>query len=69
MPVITIPKKALKNDDMVILPRKEYERLFRFWISAEPIAKREKNAIVKGLKEIQNGKFYTSAQVRKELGL
>ena len=69
MPIFTIPKKALQNDDIVILPRQEYERLYRFWSSAEQITKREKSAIEKGLKEIKNGKFYTSVQVRKELGL
>jgi hypothetical protein len=27
MNLITIPKKMVKNDDLVVLPRKEYERL------------------------------------------
>ena len=27
MVTITIPKKLMKNDDLVIIPRKEYERI------------------------------------------
>ena len=69
MSIITIPKKALENDDVVILPRKEYEKLFRFWTSAERLSRQEKSAVEKGLKEIKDGKFYTSTQVRKALGL
>jgi len=29
MTTITIPKKFIKNDDLVFLPRREYEKLLR----------------------------------------
>ena len=29
MATITIPQKLIKNDDLIIIPRKEYEKLFR----------------------------------------
>ncbi len=29
MVTITIPKKLIKNDDLVIVPRKEYEKILR----------------------------------------
>ncbi|MFA4890169.1 MAG: hypothetical protein WC587_00830 [Candidatus Paceibacterota bacterium] len=29
MVTITIPQKLIKNDDLIIIPRKEYEKLFR----------------------------------------
>ena len=29
MPTLTIPKKLAKGDDLVVLPRKEYEELLR----------------------------------------
>lgn len=29
MPTLTIPKKMIQNDDLVVLPRKEYEALIR----------------------------------------
>ncbi|MDP2768196.1 MAG: hypothetical protein Q8O41_12245 [Candidatus Methanoperedens sp.] len=29
MVTITIPQELIKNDDLIIIPRKEYEKLFR----------------------------------------
>lgn len=66
---ITIPKNLIKNDDMVIVPKKEYEKLFNFWVSSEPLSKGEKRAVEKGFQEIKNGKLYTSRGVKKALGL
>jgi len=31
MTTITIPKKVIKNDDLVIIPRKRYEALLRIY--------------------------------------
>ena len=54
---------------MVILPRKEYEQLFRFWSSAEPMLAPVKKAVRKGLREISEGNFLTSQQAKDVLGL
>lgn len=69
MNTITIPKKLIKDDDLVVLPRKEYERLVRFWANAESIPNNTKKAIEKGFREIAKGKFLTSKQVKDALGL
>ena len=69
MNTITIPKNLIKNDDLVVLPRREYERLFRFWENAEPISQHTKKSIEKGLKEIAEGNFLTSNQLKDALGL
>lgn len=69
MGTITISKKLIRNDDLVVLPRKEYERLFRFWANAESMSARAKKAIEKGFKEIAKGEFLTSKQVKDALGL
>jgi len=69
MDTITIPRRITKNDDLVIMPRKEYEKMFHFWESAERITARQKKAIHKGFREIAQGKFFTSKQVKHELGL
>ena len=69
MVTITIPKNLIKNDDLVILPRKEYERLFRFWANAEPMSQYTKKSIEKGFKEIAKGNFLTSNQLKDALGL
>ena len=47
MNTITI-SKINKNDDLVILPRKEYEQLFRFWASAESMLAPVKRLSEKG---------------------
>lgn len=67
--ILTIPKKLVEDDEVVIVSKKEYEKLFHFWSSAERLEKREKLAIEKGFREIQNGKYFTSKEVKKELGL
>ena len=69
MATITISKELMKEKDLIILPRKEYERLFRFWANAEPISQHTKKSIKKGLKEIAKGDFLTSNQVKNALGL
>ena len=51
------------------MPRKEYERLFRFWANAEPISQHTKKSIKKRLKEISKGNFLTSNQLKDALGL
>ena len=66
---ITIPKNLIRNDDLVVLPRKEYERLFRFWANAEAMSAHTKKAIEKGFREIARGEFVTSKQLKDELGL
>jgi hypothetical protein len=69
MNTITIPKKLIRGDDLVVLPRKEYERLVRFWSKAESITKHTKKAVERGFQEIVEGKFLTSKQVKDALGL
>jgi len=66
---ITIPKNLIKNDDLVLVPKKEYEKLFNFWTNAESLTKMEKKSVDKGFYEIKNGKFFTSKEVKKQLGL
>lgn len=69
METVTIPRKITGKDDLVVVRKKEYEKLFRFWAGAEQISKREKVDINKGFRQIEKGKFFTSKQVRHELGL
>ncbi|MBI2514626.1 hypothetical protein HYV91_00335 [Candidatus Wolfebacteria bacterium] len=69
MSTITIPKELIRNDDLVVIPRREYEELARFWVNAERLTKSQKQAISKGFRDIKQGKFLTSRQVKNELGL
>jgi len=58
---ITIPKKIMKNDDLVILPRREYENLLRAKKSEEVVIKRSPSFKIKKGQE----KFYD--QLDKDL--
>ena len=69
MITITIPKNLIKNDDLIVVPKKKYEQLVRFWAGAESISKHTKKVIKKGFREIAEGKFLTSNQVKDALGL
>lgn len=69
MDTITIPKKLIKNDDLIVLPRREYDKLFRFWTGAEKMTAIEKKAVERGFREIKKGRFFTSRELRYELGL
>ena len=69
MSTITIPKKIIPERGFVKVPKAEYEKLVRFWVSAERLTAREKKAVEKGLNEIARGECYSSQEVRHELGL
>ena len=69
MTTITIPEKINKNEELVAIPRKEYQKLLYFWIQAERISNKEKIEIKKGLREIDRGKFFTLKDAKKEFGI
>jgi len=63
MATITIPKNLIKNDDLIIIPRKEYETmkaqiLPTFYLKGKEADKLDK-LIREGLKEYQEGKCKT----------
>ncbi len=56
MATITIPQKLIKNDDLIIIPRKEYEKLFR-------VSKKQKYTqldqdLDEAITEYKAGKFF-----------
>ena len=71
MPTITAPKK---NNQSVIIPRKEYEK-FLDWQKKIKSAKTfkptaaEKRAVQKARKNLAEGKYLTIDQLRHELGI
>lgn len=63
MATITIPKNLIKNDDLVIIPRKEYESMKAqaiptFYLKGKEAEKLDK-LVKEGLKEYQDGKCKT----------
>jgi hypothetical protein len=69
MTTITIPKNFISNDDLVIMPRKQYESL----LSLFPIKKEvilslsQKNRLQSARKNLKSGKFLTINELRKKL--
>jgi len=67
MSTITIPKKLAQNDDLVVLPRREYEDLLERQIPTITLSAKEKKAIERGRKEIARGEFVTLSELKHEL--
>jgi hypothetical protein len=62
MTTLTIPKKFAMDDDLIIVPRKQYEELVNRvkntdWIYEKPIAKELKKRIDLANKEFKSGKL------------
>jgi len=54
MVTITIPKKLIKNDDLVIIPRKEYEKVL--WMAKNQKYTQLDQELAKAIKEVRRGK-------------
>jgi RNase P protein component len=69
MNTITIPKNLIKNDDLVIVPRKTYEGLLR--ASQKNTEKRLPKDLEEALQEVRDGKvigpFYSVKDLKKSL--
>lgn len=56
MNVITIPKNLIKNDDLVLIPRKEYERFLRIAkVKKQPYSRLDRD-LSEAIKEYREGK-------------
>lgn len=63
MATITIPKNLIKNNDLVIIPRKEYEsmkaRMFPVFYLKGKKAEKLDRLVKKGLRDYREGKCKT----------
>lgn len=61
MNIITIPKNLIKNDDLVIIPRMEYNSLLELKkiISVVNATKKEVTGIRRGEKEIKKASMFS----------
>lgn len=69
MSTITIPKKIAGKDDLVIIPRKEYEALLEFRKLKEftPTAT-QKKALLRAENNFRRGKTFSYHELIKKLG-
>ena len=72
MATITIPKKLIKNDDLIIIPRKEYEELLDFRlkkIQEVELTPIQKQALFQARKNLSKGKFLTIYELKQKMGI
>lgn len=74
MSIITIPKQTIAKDDLVIVPRKEYETLLHFRnplikIKEVTMTKPQKLALQKARKNLALGKYLTIHELKHKLGI
>lgn len=67
--ILTIPKNLVKKEDLVIIPRSEYEDYLRLKkiIPTVKLNKSEKKSVSEGRKEIKKGKYITITELKNEL--
>ncbi len=70
MATITIPRKLTKGEELIIIPRKEYERILSLKTIPEfrPTTS-QKRALMRGRKNRQSGNFFTLDELKNKLGL
>ena len=70
MNTITIPRNLIKNDDLVVLPRKVYEKLLATRSIPEfQSTAVEKADLVKARKNRAKGNFLTINELKHKLGI
>ena len=69
MNAITIPKSLAGNDDLVLLPRNEYESLVAHTIGGVKLTKVEKQDLDRARKSCASGKLLSYDDFIRELGI
>lgn len=71
MPTVTIPKKITKGQDLVVIPRREYEEFLhlRKYIPTAKLTPAQKRDLEQARKEYKNGEYMTLNQLERELGI
>jgi hypothetical protein len=69
MATITIPKNFILNDDLVVMPRKQYESLLRLYPLKKEVVLNlsQKNRLEIARKNLKSGKFFTINELKKKL--
>lgn len=67
--VTVIPKKMASRDDLVVIPRKEYEALLEFRKFKEfSSTAAQKKALIKAEQNFKKGKTFSYNELAKKLG-
>lgn len=69
MNTITIPKKLARNDDLIVVPRKEYEALVELRAIKEFVpTKAQKRALIRAEANLKNRKTLSYNELAQKLG-
>ena len=70
MNTVTIPKKLAQKDDLVVVPRKEYEALLELKKVKEFIpTAAQKKALARAERNVKRGKTLSYNELARKLGL
>ena len=70
MVILTIPKKLTRQDDLVVIPRREYEALLEFKkIKEFTPTFAQKKALTGARKEYKAGNYLTFNELKQKLGI
>ena len=69
MPTITIPKKMKQAEELIAIPRREYDELLSFkrLIPTFKPTRADLRALARGRKEFQEGKYVSWHELKREL--
>jgi len=67
MSTITIPKKLAQNDDLIVLPRKEYEELLERQVPVVKMTIAEKRDWERAKKDYSRKSYVTLEEFKNEL--
>lgn len=69
--IITIPKELARRDDLVIIPRREYERILtrQKVVPVVRMTPAQKRDLEEARKEYARGEYVTLEQLEHELGI
>ena len=70
MSTITIPKKLAQEDDLVVVPRREYEALVRLRKMREFVPTTiQKKALIRAENNLKRGKTISVDELSRKLGI
>jgi hypothetical protein len=72
MDTITIPRKITKGEELIIVPRKEYEEFLRYRLKENGeliLTTSQKKQLQKARRNLAKGKYLTIYELKEKLGI
>lgn len=72
MNTITIPKNLIKEKELVLIPRREYEKFLLFHSKKEKgseLTVAQRKRLKKSRENLANGRYFTMYELKQKLGV